>query len=160
MANKPKTDPRQARTSEICLSMPDATCEMANRHGIYRAKKRVFAYFLNNHHGDGIVSVCARTLPGDNAQLARDAPERFYLPAYIAHRGWVGYRLDVEPVDWDEVAELVRLSYQLSAGARAPSRKAAAPFGRGSEPMEGRCGQSEAGPIEGWRGQSSAETRH
>jgi predicted DNA-binding protein (MmcQ/YjbR family) len=42
-------------------------------------------------------------------------PAKFYLPAYMAHRGWVALRLDVGKVDWEEVAELVRGSYQLVA---------------------------------------------
>ena len=54
-------------------------------------------------------------LPGDNDALVKSQPERFYLPAYLAHRGWVSLRLDIAKVDWDEVTELVRGSYQLVA---------------------------------------------
>jgi hypothetical protein len=48
-------------------------------------------------------------------------PERFYMPSYIGHRGWVGLRLDTGPVDWTEVADLVTDSYL----AVAPKRLAA-----------------------------------
>jgi predicted DNA-binding protein (MmcQ/YjbR family) len=41
-------------------------------------------------------------------------PERFFVPPYVGHKGWVGMRLDHEP-DWDEVAVLVRRSYRLIA---------------------------------------------
>jgi predicted DNA-binding protein (MmcQ/YjbR family) len=44
------------------------------------------------------------------------------MPAYIASKGWVGLRLDVGEVDWDEVKELVTHSYLLVA----PKRLAAA----------------------------------
>jgi len=80
--------------------------------------KKTFAWFLDDHHGDGIVSVSCKVLPGDNAALASAQPERFYLPAYMAHNGWVALRLDVGEIDWDEVAELVACSYQLVAPKR------------------------------------------
>jgi predicted DNA-binding protein (MmcQ/YjbR family) len=81
-------------------------------------RKKVFAYFLNDHHGDGIVSVTGKVLPGDNVTLAAAQPDRFYLPAYIGPRGWVALRLDIGAVDWDEVAELITGSYQLIAPKR------------------------------------------
>jgi hypothetical protein len=45
-------------------------------------------------------------------------PERFYMPSYIGHRGWVGLRLDTGPVDWTEVADLVTDSYLAVAPKR------------------------------------------
>jgi len=44
------------------------------------------------------------------------------MPAYIGSRSWVGLRLDVGEIDWEEVAELVTHSYRLIA----PKRLAAA----------------------------------
>ena len=44
-------------------------------------------------------------------------PERFFVPPYVGHKGWVGARLDGRP-DWDEVAALVRRSYRLIAPKR------------------------------------------
>jgi len=74
-----------------------------------------FAYFLNNHHGDGIVSVCCKTELGQNVDRALREPDRFYIPAYIGPRGWVGLRLDTPHVDWDDVAAIVKSSYRLAA---------------------------------------------
>jgi predicted DNA-binding protein (MmcQ/YjbR family) len=76
---------------------------------------KVFAYFLDDHHGDGIVSVCVKSELGENVDRARLDPERCYLPAYIGPRGWLGFRLDRRPVDWREVRELVEHSYRLTA---------------------------------------------
>jgi len=81
-------------------------------------RKKIFAYFLNDHHSDGVVSVCAKAMPGDNVALASAQPDRFFLPAYIGPRGWVGLRLDVGEIDWDEVGELVALSYRRTAPKR------------------------------------------
>jgi predicted DNA-binding protein (MmcQ/YjbR family) len=89
--------------------------EIMGDHASFRVRKKVFAYFLNNHHGDGIVSVCAKVLPGDNQRLVDSDPIRFHLPAYIGPRGWVGLRLDRGKIDWAEVKELVTGSYRLTA---------------------------------------------
>jgi YjbR len=74
-----------------------------------------FAYFLNDHHGDGIVSVACKALPGENTALAAAQPSQFYLPSYIGPRGWVALRLDVGRTDWHEVGELITGSYRLIA---------------------------------------------
>jgi len=50
--------------------------------------------------------------------LVEARPSRFYLPAYIASRGWVALRLDTGKVDWDEVRELLLGSYMLIAPSR------------------------------------------
>jgi phosphoribosylglycinamide formyltransferase-1 len=108
-------DARLVRLTEICLALPEAAREIMGDHAGFKVRKKVFVYFLNDHHGDGIVSVACKVLPGDNAALAKANPGRFYLPAYIGPRGWVALRLDIGKVDWSEVAELVMTSYRLVA---------------------------------------------
>jgi hypothetical protein len=110
-----REDPRLARVTKICLALPEATRNMMGRHAGFLVRKRMFAYYLDDHHGDGIVAVTCKVLPGDNTALITANPKRFYMPAYIGPRGWVGLRLDVGKVDWDEVKELVRGSYQMVA---------------------------------------------
>ena len=102
------------RFTKICLALPATARTMSGEHATFVVRKRVFAYFLNNHHGDGIVGIACKTGPGDNTALVDAQPERFYLPAYIAHRGWVGLRLDRGKIDWEEVRELVTASYALA----------------------------------------------
>ena len=106
---------RLSLLSDICLALPEATRELQGDHASFRVRKKVFAYFLNNHHGDGIVSICGRTLPGDHRVLVVSDPVKYYLPAYIGPRGWVGLRLDLGKVDWEEVRELVTGSYLQTA---------------------------------------------
>jgi predicted DNA-binding protein (MmcQ/YjbR family) len=115
-------DPRLARLSEICLALPEATCERSGEHATFRVRKRVFSYYLENHHGDGIVAVCGKTALGENVEMAAADPARFYLPAYIGPKGWVALRLDLGDVDWDEVTALVEASYQLVAPRRLAAR--------------------------------------
>jgi hypothetical protein len=102
---------RLTRVSAICLALPAAVRADMGSHASFTVRKKVFAYFLNDHHGDGIVSVCTRAFPGENKKLIEAHPKKFYLPAYIGPRGWVGLRLDLGKVDWDEVRDLVTASY-------------------------------------------------
>jgi hypothetical protein len=121
----PAEDPRLARLTEICLALPEATREVSGEHASFQVRKKTFVWFLSNHHGDGIVSVCCKMALGENEEMVESKPEKFYLPAYIAHRGWVALRLDRGEIDWQEVADLVRGSYSLVAPktlARAATR--------------------------------------
>jgi predicted DNA-binding protein (MmcQ/YjbR family) len=104
-----------ARISEFCLTFPEAEREVHGRHADFRVRKRPFAYFLDDHHGDGIVSVCCRSELGENVDRAGRDPERFYLPAYIGKRGWFGIRLDRESIDWADVENAIERSWRLAA---------------------------------------------
>ena len=110
-ARAPTPERTLARLSDLCLALPEASCERGGNHASFRVRKKVFAYFLNDHHGDGIVSLCWKAELGENEELAAAAPKRFYVPAYIGHRGWAAVRLDLGPVDWDEIGDFVRASY-------------------------------------------------
>jgi predicted DNA-binding protein (MmcQ/YjbR family) len=106
------------RLSEICLALPEATRQDMGSHASFTVRKKTFAYYLHDHHGDGIVSVCFKVAPGEASMLIDTDEERFYSPAYIGPRGWVGQRLDVGDVDWNEVAAHVTRSYRLQAPKR------------------------------------------
>ena len=110
---------RLDRLTALCLALPEARREDKGDHAAFLVRKKTFAYYLNDHHGDGIVSVCCKVLPGENQHLVNANPRKFYLPAYIASRGWVGLRLDRASVDWSEVKELVRGSYMQVAPRKA-----------------------------------------
>ena len=120
-------DGRLDRVSKICAALPKSICEISGTHATFQVGGKTYAYYLNDHHGDGIVGLACKVLPGDNEALVAAQPERFYMPAYVGPRGWVALRLDVEGVDWDEVAELVAGSYRLIA----PKRLAAMVQARG-----------------------------
>jgi hypothetical protein len=107
------------RLSEICAGLPEAERELSGSHAIFRVRGRTFAYHLDDHHGDGIVGVVFKT-PANEGLIAAQ-PDRFYMPSYIGHRGWVGLRLDTGPVDWTEVSDFIADSYL----AVAPKRLAA-----------------------------------
>jgi predicted DNA-binding protein (MmcQ/YjbR family) len=112
---KPKEDLRLKKLSALCTNLPEAERTLRGDHADFRVRGKVFCYFLNNHHGDGIVAVCCKSALGENVDRVSRDPKRFYLPAYIGSRGWFGLRLDPGGIHWDEVSAIVESSYRLAA---------------------------------------------
>jgi hypothetical protein len=127
MSKSTKEDRRLVRVTEICLALPEATRSLTGDHAAFAVRGKKFAYFLDNHHGDGIIAVCFRTISGANRVLLASDPSRFYSPAYIGPRGWVGLRLDIGQIDWAEVTDFLTDSYRLAAPKRLASQVAARP---------------------------------
>ncbi|HKV79919.1 MAG TPA: MmcQ/YjbR family DNA-binding protein [Candidatus Sulfotelmatobacter sp.] len=119
-------DKRLTRLTKIALALPEARRQIYGSHAQFLIGKKTFAYFLDNHHGDGIVAVTCKVLPGENKALTEAQPDRFYLPAYVASRGWVALRLDRGKIDWEEVKELLLGSYAMIAPKRLAERITAA----------------------------------
>jgi len=113
---------RSEKLTKICTALPGTVKEAMHGHIAFKVGKKTFAYYLNDHHGDGIVSVCCKVLAGDNERLIEANPRKFYMPAYIGPRGWVALRLDRATVDWREVQELVRGSYLQMAPKKLVER--------------------------------------
>jgi predicted DNA-binding protein (MmcQ/YjbR family) len=118
---------RLRRLRAICLALPEATehtegTPVLDHHArlaaVFRVRKRSFAWFLDNHHGDGLVALACKTVPGRASLLVGSEGDRYFLPPYLRRSGWVGLRLDLGVVDWREVAELVDDSYRLVAPPR------------------------------------------
>ena len=111
-------DPRLLRLSEICLALPGAAREAMGEHAAFLVRGKKFAYFLFNHHQDGRIALVCRALPEEQEALLAMGEERFFKPAYLGPRGWIGIRLDLDPVDWEEVADFVAESFELAAASR------------------------------------------
>ena len=121
MAPKPSRQERLDALTKICLALPETRREDKGSHCAFLVGKKTFAYYLNNHHGDNIISVCCKVLPGENTFLVESDPVRFYLPAYIGPRGWIGLRMDLPKLNWSEVKELILGSYLQLAPKRLAS---------------------------------------
>ncbi|HTG94105.1 MAG TPA: MmcQ/YjbR family DNA-binding protein [Pyrinomonadaceae bacterium] len=107
---------RRERLTEICRSLPEITYEtVGDGHISFRIRKKIFAYYLFDHHGDGIIAFCCKSTLNEQRRLVREDSESFFVPAYLGSKGWVAIRLDLEAVDWDTVSELARQAYQAIA---------------------------------------------
>ncbi len=99
----------------IALSLPETNERLS--HGMptfFVRDKKVFVSCVDDHHGDGIFGVWVAAAPGVQDELVTQEPERFYVPPYVGHRGWVGLRLDID-FDLAEVRSVVTDSYRLVA---------------------------------------------
>ena len=110
------TPPRQ-RVADIVAGLPEATCT-GDQHLSLAVRRKTFGYFLDDHHGDGIVGVALKAAAGEQDALVRSDPERYYVPAYLGSKGWIGVRLDVGEVDWAQLHEMITDAYRLQAPRR------------------------------------------
>ena len=46
-------DPRLVRLTRICQALPEVVREVKGQHAGFAVRKKTFAYFLSDHHGDG-----------------------------------------------------------------------------------------------------------
>jgi hypothetical protein len=98
----------------ICMALPEATERLSHGEPAWFVRgKKQFATFANHHHDDRLAFWCAAP-EGAQETLVDAAPDRFFRPPYVGHRGWLGVYLDV-PVDWDEIATIVEDAYRAVA---------------------------------------------
>ncbi|HET6974950.1 MAG TPA: MmcQ/YjbR family DNA-binding protein [Pyrinomonadaceae bacterium] len=110
------SETRREQLIEICETLPEITYEPAGAgHIVFRIRKKNFAYYLFDHHGDGKISFCCKSNLNEQRRLVRSDAETFFVPAYVGSKGWVGIRLDLDEVDWETVTELARRAYQSTA---------------------------------------------
>jgi len=99
-----------------CLALPEVN-ERAS-HGaptfFIRDKRSFVTVWMEGHHGVNFPQMWAASLPDFRAFLIEERPEIFFLPAYVAHRGWVGVRLDLD-LKFEELADLLDDAYRLIA---------------------------------------------
>lgn len=114
-----------SRLRAICLALPEATERPSGQHAAFLVRKKTFAYFLDDHHGDGRVALNCKIPPELREILLGSAPERYFIPPYLGHHGWIGVYLDLAAAtDWDEIADLVADSYRLIAPKRLAAQLA------------------------------------
>jgi len=101
---------------KILTSLPEAAANPSGAgHLSLEVRRKRFGYFLVNHHGDGRLALSLKTVPGSSRKWLLAAPERYHVPKYVGHRGWIGIWLDVPPTDWDEVEEAITDAYRQVA---------------------------------------------
>jgi hypothetical protein len=106
------------RLRKICLALPE-TSERPS-HGaptFFVREKRPFVMVLTDHHGDGRFAVWCAAPAGVQALLVENDPDKFFVPPYVGHRGWLGVRLD-RAIDWDELAGIAEDAFAEVAPAK------------------------------------------
>ena len=117
----PRVVQRRRRLAKICRALPEVEVAAEGRrseHLTFRIRKKIVAYYLYDHHGDGRIALWCKAAPGEQESLVAKDPRTFFVPPYVGPRGWVGMRLDLVTVDWGLVAYLVGMAYRLTAPRR------------------------------------------
>ena len=91
--------------------------------------KRPFVMVLTDHHGDGRFALWCAAGEGVQQMLVDADPERFFVPPYVGHRGWLGVDLN-KGVDWNELAGIAEDAFAEVAPAKLVAAAAAAGAGR------------------------------
>lgn len=114
----PAHDEALTQVRRICLALPEVTERLSHGSPAWFVRgKKTIAMFLDDHHGDGRLAIWCAAPAGVQGELVDQEPERFFVPPYVGHRGWLGVRLDVD-VDWDEVAGILSDAYRTVAPKR------------------------------------------
>lgn len=103
------------------MALPEAHEKPFGGHDVpaWRVRDKMFVMVAT---GDGRVSFWCKALPGAQDILVDGDPDRFFVPPYVGHKGWIGVRLDVGGVDWGLIEELVRDSYVMTAPKRVAAQ--------------------------------------
>jgi phosphoribosylglycinamide formyltransferase-1 len=117
MPRKPAVDPRRTRVLAIAAGLPEATAR-EQQHIKFEVRGKSFAYFLDDHHRDGRIAITVKAAPGQPQALIAAYPARFFMPAYLGPKRWLGLYLDAGDIDWGEVTELIHASYRMIAPKR------------------------------------------
>ena len=100
-----------AKLREVCLGLPQTSERLS--HGaptFFVRDKRAFVMVMADHHGDGRFALWCAAPEGMQSMFVETDPERFFVPPYVGHRGWLGVRLD-RGLQWDEVAGIAEDAY-------------------------------------------------
>lgn len=104
-----------AKVRAACLELPEVTERLSHGSPTWFVRgKKTFVMFLDDHHGDGRLALWVAAAPGVQAEMVDEEPDRFFVPPYVGHRGWLGVRLDRKP-DWDEIAGICAEAYRQVA---------------------------------------------
>jgi hypothetical protein len=104
------------RVRKLCLALPETSERLSHGEPTFFVGKKVFVMFANNHHGDGHVAVWLPVPPGIQTALIETAPNTYFRPPYVGHRGWVG--IELEQANDEELAYHIQVAWELIAPKR------------------------------------------
>jgi hypothetical protein len=106
-----------AKLRGLCVALPEVTERLSHGEPTWFVRdKKSFVTTADHHHDDRVAFWCAAA-DGVQEGLVGSAPDRFFRPPYVGHRGWLGVWLDV-PQDWAEIEALVTDAYRCIAPSR------------------------------------------
>ena len=104
-----------AEVRRLAFDLPEVTERLS--HGspsFFIREKKTLCSLHDDHHGDGRLALWVPAPVGVQDEVVRLEPERFFVPPYVGHRGWIGVQLDVDP-DWEEIRGILEDASRLVA---------------------------------------------
>ena len=104
------------RLRKLCLTLPEAHEQLAWSEPTFRVRNKLFAMYASadRHHGAARASVWINASKVNQLLLVQAQPARYFVPAYVGPKGWIGVWLDAAP-DWADVRELLDDGYRRVA---------------------------------------------
>ena len=113
-APKALVDKQLKQVRAFVHALPNVTEKLSHGFPGFFVKKKGFAYFLNNHHGDGRLALWCMAPPGAQAMLVDSNSDHYFVPPYVGVSGWVGVRLDRD-AEWPQIAAVLESAYETRA---------------------------------------------
>lgn len=113
------------RVRALCLALPGATESSSHGRPVFRAGKVFCVYGATTKGSKAERQVFDHSivfLPEPEDRLALEQDPNSFLPAYWGPFGWLGWDLDADALDWQEVAEILDGSYRQVAGPKLLAR--------------------------------------
>ena len=106
----------QRRIRDFCLALPEATVVVQFGHPFYKWKDKPFAIYSDEDGEKLSIKLEKQVQP-----IFLEDP-RFEKTQYVGRHGWVTLTLDTK-VEMEEVAELIRGSYEFVSGKQQKAKK-------------------------------------
>ena len=108
------------RVRQMCLALPETGEKLSHGEPTFFVHNKVFVMFANNHHNDGHMAVWLPVPPGMQPSLIESAPEIFFRPPYVGHRGWIG--IELPSISDNDLSFYIHVAWELIAPKRLVSK--------------------------------------
>ncbi|WP_241386927.1 MmcQ/YjbR family DNA-binding protein [Rhodococcus sp. CH91] len=113
-----ETDPLLARVRDLALALPGTTEKISHGRPFFSTRTAFAVYGGSEKDTRAPFPRSLIVKPDEEERRALLEERHTYLPMYFGPSGWVGYDLARPQVDWDEVSELLDMSFRMTAPAR------------------------------------------
>jgi hypothetical protein len=110
-----------ARVRKLCLALPETTEKISHGEPTFFVRERVFCMCSDNHHNDGHIAAWIPAAPGLQAELLKEAREKYFYPPYVGKGGWIG--IELPRVTDDELGGHISDAWRLIEAKQKKARR-------------------------------------
>lgn len=101
----------------VCLGLPESSEKLSHGAPCFFVAKKAIVYFHDDHHGDGRLCIWCAAPEGAQEMLVDAAPDQYFRPPYVGHRGWLGVHLNTG-IEHEELAGAIEDAFLTVAPKR------------------------------------------